>query len=128
MNRSLRHRVGALAAVLLAGTVMLAWASPASAATTGSEGTVASCPTKGPDGVTVSVLCAPAAAADYPLAVDVRPAGAAPALASPTRGTTGTLSRTGSDSARYAAFAVALVVAGSAVVLVTRRRRADSTA
>jgi hypothetical protein len=51
VNRSFRHRVGALAAVLLAGTAMLAWASPASAQTTGSEarfgGFVASCPTPG---------------------------------------------------------------------------------
>ena len=31
MNRSFRQRVGALAGVLLAGTVVLAWASPASA-------------------------------------------------------------------------------------------------
>ena len=48
MNRSFRHRVGALAAVLLAGAVMLAWPSPAAAAT-GSraqfDNVVASCPT-----------------------------------------------------------------------------------
>jgi len=52
VNRSFRHRVGALAAVLLAGTVMLAWPSPVSAQpTTGSEArfgnVVASCPTNG---------------------------------------------------------------------------------
>ncbi len=48
-----------------------------------------------------------------------------------TAGTTrtgGTLSRTGSDTVRYVAVAMALVVAGSMVVLVTRRRRADGTA
>jgi len=48
-----------------------------------------------------------------------------------TGGTTGTgrtLSRTGADTVRYAAVALALVVAGSMVVLVTRRRRADGTA
>ena len=45
-----------------------------------------------------------------------------------TTGTGGTLSRTGSDTLRYVAVALALVVAGSVVVLVTRRRRADGTA
>ena len=46
----------------------------------------------------------------------------------PTARTGGTLSRTGSDTVTYAAVAMALVVAGSIVVLVTRRRRADGTA
>ena len=53
-------------------------------------------------------------------------------LTCPTTGgpgtTGGTLSRTGADTVRYAAVAMALVVAGSIVVLVTRRRRADGTA
>jgi hypothetical protein len=98
VNQSCSHRVGALAGVLLAATILLAWA-----------------------------FCG-TAAADYPIKVDVSPASAAgPAPASQTR-TTGTLSRTGSDSVRYAAVAVALVVTGSMVVLVTRRRGADSTA
>lgn len=46
----------------------------------------------------------------------------------PAARTGGTLSRTGSDTVTYAAVAMALVVAGSIVVLVTRRRRADTTA
>lgn len=46
----------------------------------------------------------------------------------PTARTGGVLSRTGSDTVTYAAVAMALVVAGSIVVLVTRRRRADDTA
>jgi hypothetical protein len=39
----------------------------------------------------------------------------------------GLLSRTGANSVRYAAVALALVVAGSMVLVVTRRRRADQT-
>ena len=54
MNRSFRQRVGALAGVLLAGTVVLAWASPASAQQQlGSTATLGS----GPGAITVT--CGP---------------------------------------------------------------------
>ncbi len=43
--------------------------------------------------------------------------------ASPATPATGLLSRTGSDTMRYAAVALALVVAGSLALVVTRRRR-----
>ncbi len=51
MNRSFRQRVGALAGVLLAGTVVLAWASPASAATASQARVgafIANCPSPPP--------------------------------------------------------------------------------
>ena len=54
MNRSFRQRVGALAGVLLAGTVVLAWASPASAThLVGSTATLGA----GPGAITVA--CGP---------------------------------------------------------------------
>lgn len=51
----------------------------------------------------------------------------APGAGTPTPARGGLLSRTGANSLGYAAAALALVVAGSMFLVVTRRRRADST-
>ena len=65
MNRSLRQRVGALAGVLLAGTVVLAWASPASAVhQVGSTATLGD----GPGALTVT--CGPGSDAEQVAGTD----------------------------------------------------------